>query len=210
MKNWCFFKSHSINEFKSFFIQWFIENYWNIHSSKSLFVIIQRIITLVRFQQIKRFFKMSNFNNESDFYDFDWWKKLKSLTSDFQKISQKLYMSSSHVSVNEQLILFKERFKHILKMIAKKIDEDFKIYNLCEKNYLLAFLFASKVSWTKNWAYRIVRNIDFWWYKRWFDNISDLHFILINIETWTNIFSHFYKNISLFRSDHHQNWKKHS
>ena len=55
-------------------------------------------------------------------------------------------MSSSHVSVDEQLILFKRRFKHILKMIAKEIDEDFKIYSLCEKNYLLAFLFASKVS----------------------------------------------------------------
>ena len=141
----------------------FIENYWNTHSSKSLFVAIQRVMTLVRFQQIKRFFKMSDLNNEPDFYDPDWWKKLEPLASDFQKISQELYMPGPHVSVDEQLILFKRRFKHILKMIAKEVDEGFKIYSLCERNYLLAFLFASKVSWTKDWAYEIVKNIDFWW-----------------------------------------------
>ena len=54
-------------------------------------------------------------------------------------------MSSSHVSLDEQLILFKKRFKHILKIIAKEIDESFKTYNLCEKNYLFAFLFVLKI-----------------------------------------------------------------
>ena len=140
-----------------------IESYWNTHFFKSLFVVIQRVMSLVRFQQIKRYFKMSDLNNEPNSYGSDWWKKLESLATDFQKISQKLYVPGSHVSVDEQLILFKGRSKHTLKLVAKEVGEGFKIYSLCEGNYLLAFLFASKVSWMEEWAHRIVKNIDFWW-----------------------------------------------
>ena len=147
IKNWCIFRHNSANKFKSFFVH---RKLLNIDSLKSLFVIIQWVMILVRFQQIKRYFKMSNLNNESNFYDSDWWKKLKFLATDFQKISQKLYVSRSQVSINEQLILFKKRLRHILKLIAKEIDKSFKIYSLCERNYSFAFLFVSKVSWMKN------------------------------------------------------------
>ena len=132
-----------------------IKSYWNTDSSKSLYVTIRRVMTLVRFQQIKRYFKMSDLSNEPDSYDPDWWKKLKSLATDFQKISQKLYVPGPHVSIDEQLILFKGRSRHTLKMVAKEAGEGFKIYSLCEENYLLAFLFASKVSRMREWAHRI-------------------------------------------------------
>ena len=84
--------------------------------------------------------------DEPDFYGPDWWKKLKPLATDIQEISQRYYVSETHVSIDEQLILFKKRSRHTLKMIAKVVDEDFKIYSLCEINYLLTFLFSSKIN----------------------------------------------------------------
>lgn len=60
-----------------------------------------------------------------------------------QKISQKYYISEIHVLIDEQLIFFKKRSKHTLKMIAEIIDKNFKIYNLYEINHLLTFSFFS-------------------------------------------------------------------
>ena len=126
-----------------------IESYWHTNLIKSFYATIQKIMSINRFQQIKRYFKMTNSVDESNFYDLDWWKKLMSLITDIQKISQRYYVPETHVSIDEQLILFKERSRHTLKMIAKVVDEDFKIYSLCEVNYLLTFLFSSKISWMK-------------------------------------------------------------
>ena len=133
----------SIDHFSS------IKSYWHTNLIKSLYVTIQNVMSINRFQQIKRYFKMTNSNDESNIYDFDWWKKLKSLITDIQQISQRYYVPETHVSIDEQLILFKKRSKHTLKMIAKVVDEDFKIYSLCEVNYLLTFLFSFKISWVK-------------------------------------------------------------
>ena len=126
-----------------------IESYWHTSFIKSLYATIQKIMSINRFQQIKRYFKMTDSIDESDSYDPDWWKKLKPLATDIQEISQKYYVPETHVSIDEQLILFKGRSRHTLKMIAKVVGEGFKIYSLCEANYLLAFLFSSKISWMK-------------------------------------------------------------
>lgn len=126
-----------------------IKSYWHTSSTKPLYVTIQNAMSINRFQQIKRYFKMTNSNDEPDSYGPDWWKKLEPLATDIQQASQKYYVPGTHVSIDEQLILFKGRSKHTLKMVAKVAGEGFKIYSLCEANYLLAFLFSSKVSWVR-------------------------------------------------------------
>jgi hypothetical protein len=50
------------------------------------------------------------------------------------------------VSVDEQLILFKGRFKHTMNILSKEADRGFKIYCLCSENYLYAFMYASKTT----------------------------------------------------------------
>jgi len=50
------------------------------------------------------------------------------------------------VSVDEQLILFKGRSKHIMNILSKEADRGFKIYCLCSENYLYAFMYASKIT----------------------------------------------------------------
>ena len=126
-----------------------IESYWHTSLIKPLYATIQKTMSINRFQQIKRYFKMTDPADEPDSYDPDWWKKLKPLATDIQKTSQRYYVPGTHVSIDEQLILFKGRSRHTLKMIAKVADEGFKIYSLCEANYLLTFLFSSKISWVK-------------------------------------------------------------
>ena len=122
-----------------------IENYWTNDLNKPIYIAIQRVMSLRRFQQIKRFLKISNPLNEPDSSGPDWWKKLEPLVTEFQKASQEYYRPGPHVSVDEQLILFKGRSKHTMQMVAKEAGQGFKIYSLCGGNYLLAFLFASKV-----------------------------------------------------------------
>jgi len=45
------------------------------------------------------------------------------------------------MSVDEQLILFKNRFKHIINILSKKVNQKFKIYCLCSENYLCVFMY---------------------------------------------------------------------
>ena len=71
---------------------------------------------------------------------------MKPLYTNFLTASQQYLKSESHVSVNEQLILFKERSKHAMNMISKAAEYDFKIYSLCVENYLYSFHFTSKTS----------------------------------------------------------------
>ena len=47
--------------------------------------------------------------------------------------------------MNEQLIEFKGRSKHIMILTTKAADQGFKIYSICHENYLCSFLFTSKI-----------------------------------------------------------------
>ena len=63
-----------------------------------------------------RFLKISN-PDEDEIIDTrgpDWWKKLEPLATDFRKVSKKYWIPGSHVSVEEQLILFRGRSCHTM------------------------------------------------------------------------------------------------
>lgn len=122
-----------------------IENYWNRVSIRPVYTSIQKAMPLARFQQIRRFFKISNPLNDADSSGPNWWKKLEPFASDFLKASRQHYMPGTHVSVDEQLILFKGRSKHTMQLYVKEAKKGFKIYTLCEGNYLLGLFFTSPV-----------------------------------------------------------------
>lgn len=122
-----------------------IEDYWKNNLDKPIYTAIQRAMSIIRFQQIKRFFKMSDPRNDADSTGPDWWKKLEPFASDFQKASLQYYLPGSHVSIDEQLVLFKGRSRHTMQLHVKEASQGFKLYTLCEGNYLLAFLFTSLV-----------------------------------------------------------------
>ncbi len=121
------------------------ENYWNVQSTKSIFNEIIRAMSRERFSQILRYWKIFNSNENLNFRESDFWKKLESLIFDIRKASRQYWKSDRNVSVDEQLILFRERFKHIMMLSTKAAEVSFKIYSLCQKNYMLDFLFMSKI-----------------------------------------------------------------
>ncbi len=133
--------------YMSYIVLLSIRNYWNIDSDHVLHVLVFNSMSIRRWKQIKKYLKIFNLleNVKIDSRDFDWWKKLDSLTSDFRKISKTHWFSDNHVSINEQLIKFKKRSCHIMQMINKTIEIEFKIYNFCQENYFFDFLFSSKI-----------------------------------------------------------------
>jgi hypothetical protein len=104
-----------------------------------------------RWEQIKRYLKIFNLleNQKVDTKDVDWWKKLESMTFEFRKISKTHWLSENHISVNKQLMKFKKRSRHVMQIISKIAEVDFKLYSLCLQNYLYDFLFISKI-WSQN------------------------------------------------------------
>ena len=72
--------------------------------------------------------------------------KLELLATDIQKASLKYYQSSHQVSINKQLIGFKGRSRYTMTINNKIEKKGIKVYSLCDGNYLLDFLIASKIS----------------------------------------------------------------
>jgi hypothetical protein len=133
-----------------------ISNYWNFDSKHSIHVLIINCMSCYRWKQIKRFLKIFNLveNEKIDTRDFHWWKKLESLITDFRIVSKKYWTSDNHLSIDEQLIDFRERFVHTMMLICKIAKVNFKLYSLCQKNYLIDFLFTSKI-WSQNMKNRV-------------------------------------------------------
>jgi hypothetical protein len=128
-----------------------IRNYWNTNLNLAIHVLIFNVMSRTRWKQIKKYLKISNplENRNLDTRDSDWWKKLESLTSEFRRTSKRHWLSDNHVSVDKQLIKFRERSCHIMQIVSKTTKVEFKLYSLCQKNYFYDFLFISKI-WSQN------------------------------------------------------------
>jgi hypothetical protein len=138
-----------------------IIDYWNLNSKRAIHVLIIESMSCMRFQQIKRFWKISHFINDqkTDIRDSHWWKKLDLLIINFRKASKRYWTSDSHVSVDEQLVEFRERCAHAMMLTSKAVEVSFKLYSICQNNYLIDFLFISKI-WSQN-VEKQVWNADF-------------------------------------------------
>jgi hypothetical protein len=125
-----------------------IADYWNIDPKFAIHETVIQSMSIVRWEQIKRFLKISNPSDDEkiDTRGPDWWKKLEPLATSFRKASKKYWIPGSHLSVDEQLILFRGRSCHTMQIATKAAGVGFKIYSLCQENYLYDFLFSSKVS----------------------------------------------------------------
>jgi len=126
------------------------KSYWDTHSDMHGNPEIPQAMSLNRFEQIKRFLKLSDPNTnpepKSSGYEKLWTAKLKPFSTLFQQACKQYLHSGRNVSVDEQLILFKGRFKHTMNIPSKEADRGFKIYCLCSENYLYAFMYASKTT----------------------------------------------------------------
>jgi hypothetical protein len=100
-------------------------DYWNIiNLNRVIHDLVFSFMSIKRWEQIKRYLKIFNSleNKKIDTREFDWWKKLESLTSEFRTISKTYWLSDNHVSVDEQLVKFKKRNRYIMQLTSKATE----------------------------------------------------------------------------------------
>lgn len=122
------------------------EKYWTCQSDQMVF----STIAVARWHQIKRYLKISNPRTDLDSKEANWYTKIKPLYTDFVKASMASLKPGRNVSVDEQLILFKGRSRHTMRIGTKAAGVGFKIYSLCSESYLYNFFFTSRVSKISN------------------------------------------------------------
>ena len=97
-------------------------------------------------QQIKRYFHISNPATDPSSNHGDWVVKIRPFLDGFLRACRRMINPGKNVLIDEQLILFKGRFKHSMRIENKEAGQGFKVYSLCVGNYLLGLQFASKES----------------------------------------------------------------
>ena len=86
-----------------------IEMYWNTDFNKGPLHSVVNHISLCRFQQIKRYCHISNYERDYEQghhlpLNKQWWYKLELLASSIQESSQRYYSPSSTVSIDELMV----------------------------------------------------------------------------------------------------------
>ena len=118
-------------------------DYWSNKPMKPYFHVIRHNMSRNRFEQIHRFFKVDNPNREPIGNEF--WKKIERLVYSFREGALKYYRPGSRLAIDELLERYEGRSKHIMEMSAKAAGKGFKCYAICDADYMLDFLFTSKV-----------------------------------------------------------------
>ncbi|PKY61043.1 hypothetical protein RhiirA4_280836, partial [Rhizophagus irregularis] len=91
---------------------------------------ITKFMTCVRFEQIKRYFHVSSIIDQENKTLFS---KLEPLSTHIKNISQKHYIPSSNVSVDEMIARFSGRSAHTFRIKNKPTPEGYKILSLFEQ-----------------------------------------------------------------------------
>ena len=114
-----------------------IEMYWEPELKQAPF----KYMSLVRYQQIKRFYHLSPPGISLD--KQHWYRKLEPIASLLRQRFQQYYFPSTNLSYDEMMVSFEGRSMHIVKQPNKPIDHGYKIWGLCDHGYTWAFLFYS-------------------------------------------------------------------
>ena len=117
-----------------------IEELWNNNISGPIHQ-ISKEMTLIRFQQIKRYLHISKLQDNNNPY----YAKVEPLLSHIRETSKKLYIPSLNVSVDEMMVRFSGRSLHTVRIRGKPTPEGYKIFALCDHGYTYTFLPSSRV-----------------------------------------------------------------
>lgn len=128
-KIWCESRNHTVHP----------------NSTKSsIREIICEAIGLVRYEQLKRYFHVSDPRLPKPL-DNKWYVKVEPLSSKLRDAFQKCFVPGTKVSVDEMMIRFFGRSKHTIKMKNKPIKQGYKVWALSHKGYTYSFLYYSGV-----------------------------------------------------------------
>lgn len=138
--------------------------YWNPNQEKAATHPLTNVLSLIRYQQLRRYFHISDprsaeglrvesIEEEEDGMPQEnvqsvWWHKIEPLVSEFRNNCKRYWRPSTCVAVDEMMIRFFGRSHHTFKMPGKPIKEGYKLWGLCDSGYLYYFMFASQADGT--------------------------------------------------------------
>ncbi|RHZ58025.1 hypothetical protein Glove_379g16 [Diversispora epigaea] len=102
---------------------------------------ITTFMSLLRFEQIKRFIHIS----DCSIPPLYWYSKLDPLANHIQKVSKSICIPLSNVSIDEMIARFSGRSVHIVRIKNKPTPEGYKILSLCDAGYTYTFIFTSRI-----------------------------------------------------------------
>ncbi|PVH67519.1 hypothetical protein DL98DRAFT_443407 [Cadophora sp. DSE1049] len=96
-----------------------------------------------RYEDIKRFFKISDIDDDRDLIPADWHHKLSPLDTLLQAQFQAVVTLGSHISYDEIIIGYRGRRTHVTKVPGKPEPNGYKNWALCCKGYIYDWLYYS-------------------------------------------------------------------
>lgn len=94
---------------------------------------------VVRFEQLKRYFHVSDPNTPT----VEWWHKLEPLSSSLQDSFLRYYIPSSKVVIDEMMVPFCRRSSHTVKAPHKPAKKGYKIFARSQFGYTSDWLYYS-------------------------------------------------------------------
>ena len=114
---------------------WIKNDEWFIHC-------IMRFKNTLRFFQLKNYFHISFFSRIKQFMT-RFFEKMKFIVSIIQNFFRRYCTSIIFVAIDEIMIRFTNRNKHIVMIRNKSCFVDFNVLTLCETNYCYVFVFSN-------------------------------------------------------------------
>lgn len=116
-------------------------SYWTKNREFPVHEIIH-YMTLVRFEQLKRFFHVAP-PREAPLPPSQWSYKLQPLAYNLQRRFQHHCLPATEVSIDEMMVRFTGRSNHTTMIKGKPIPQGYKMLALCEHGYTFSFMFTS-------------------------------------------------------------------
>ena len=136
-----------------------IEQYWNTDGTKGpLHPLVREHISLKRWQQIDRFFHISEHPEEEDVF-----QKVDPLSEHLRERFKLYWTAGTHLTVDESIQRFMGRASETVNIPSKPVPEGFKIWILANSGYVLDWLYHAKgdkngpvdlnEEYTKEWGF---------------------------------------------------------
>jgi len=129
-----------------------LKDYWENDLTKPRHPISQYMSQL-RFEQIKRYLHVCDPEglNGSDFF----FNKLEPLWTHFATVAKQIWKPGCRLSVDEMMVPCMGRCSETVRIKNKPIGQGFKIWALCERGYVYAFIpHSNKFKWREIEAYK--------------------------------------------------------
>ena len=116
-------------------------SYWTKNHEFPVLEIIH-YMTLVHFEQLKRFFYVAP-PREAPLPPSQWSYKPPPLAYNLQRRFQHHWLPATEVSIDEMMVRFTGRSNHTTMIKGKPIPQGYKMLALCEHGYTFSFMFTS-------------------------------------------------------------------